>query len=280
MHKWLSFFLLLNLMTIPAPAQTTAPVSDPSAVALANQALQALTGGTAVQDITFQGSANYTIGSNQQTGAATLVARGPLESLLTLSLPAGQRKEFRNGAAGVIVGSDGAAHAMAANNCYVDADWFFPALSLAALATDPTLIVTLVGPETHNGQQVQHLTLFHYPAGQSPSMTSLVQRVSRMDLYLDATSLLPAALDFSVFARNDPAASVSIPTEIRFSAYQPFGGVSAPTRIQKYVVNSLVLDFTATSAQVNCGVADSTFTLPVVPVLPTNPGTSGGAAKQ
>ena len=83
-----------------------------------------------------------------------------------------------------------------------------------------------------------------------------------MDLYLDATSLLPAALDFNIQPGN--SANPAIPAEIRFSAYQSFSGVQAPTRIQKYLQGSLVLDITVTSAMVNSGVADSVFVLPAV----------------
>jgi hypothetical protein len=269
------------ILLIPGPVlgQTT-PLRDPNAVALASQALQALAGGTALTDVTLQGSVTYSAASGQQAGTATLVARGSMESLLSVNVPAGQRKEIRNGAAGVWIGLDGTPHAMAATNCYLDADWFSPAFSLLALATDSTLIITLDGQETHNAQQVYHLSLFHYLSGQPPDVISLVQRVSQMDLYLDTTSLLPAALDFNVYSENDASASVGVPTEIRFNAYQSFNGVWVPTHIQKYVQGFLALDFTATSVAVDSGVADSVFALPPLqPVVPATPGTpSGGGA--
>jgi hypothetical protein len=106
-------------------------VSDPSAVALATRALQALAGGTALTDISLQGSVTYTGNSGMQTGTATLTARGNMESLLTLNLSGGQRKELRSGVVGIRIGSDGAPHAMAQNNCHLDAAWFFPAFSRA-----------------------------------------------------------------------------------------------------------------------------------------------------
>lgn len=117
-------------------------------MALANRALQALVGGTALADITLQGSVTYTAGSDTETGAATLVARGSTNSLLTLNLSGGERREIRHGVAGVWTGVDRTPHAMARQNCYLDAAWFYPALSLAGLASDHTLIITLVGQET------------------------------------------------------------------------------------------------------------------------------------
>jgi len=131
-------------------AQTAAvPVRDPNAVALAARALQALAGGTALTDIILQGSVTYTADSQVDTGTAILVARGNMEGLVTLNLSGGQRQEIRHGAAGVWIDSGGTPHPVASQNCNVDAAWFFPALSLAALKTDSTLIVTLVGQQTY-----------------------------------------------------------------------------------------------------------------------------------
>jgi hypothetical protein len=238
-------------------------VSSPAAVSLASRALQSLAGATALTDITLQANANYIAGSDEETGTATLVAHGNVQSLVTLNLSGGQRQEIRNGVAGVWVGPDGTPHAMAGHNCFLDADWFFPAFSLAALASDPTLVITLVGQEVHEGESVYHLTLFHNLSGQTPDVVSLVQQLSAMDLYLDATSLLPAALDFSVHPDN--GANVNIPVEIRLAGYKSFSGIQAPTQIQKYLQNTLVLNLTVTNAAVNSGVPASVFTLPAVP---------------
>ncbi len=281
MHRLnaVGLLLLLSLTATPAPAQTAAPASDPNAVALANQALQALAGGTALTDITLQGNVAFNAGSGPEAGTATMIARANTQSAVTVILPEGPRKELRNGSAGVWVGLDQTPHAMAASNCYLDASWFFPAFSLAALSGDPTLIVTLAGQETRNGQQVYHLTLLHSPAGQSPDVTSFVQQASKMDLYLDATTLRPAALDFNVHPENNP--NFNIATEIRFSGYQSTAGVWAPGRVQKYVLNLLVLDFAATNLTVNSGIGDSAFALPAVqPTGPPNSGTPSGAGTQ
>ena len=185
-----------------------------------------------------------------------------MQSAVTLNLSGGTRQEIRNAVAGVSVGADGTPQAMANHNCFIDADWFFPALSLQALASDPTLVISLVGQEVREGEQVYHLSLFHYLPGQATSIVATVQRVNAMDLYLDATSLLPMALDYNMHPDYD--ADTNLPAEIRFGAYQSFNGVKAPTRIQKYVNNSLVLDLTVTSAAANSGVSPSAFTLPIV----------------
>jgi hypothetical protein len=163
---------------------------------------------------------------------------------------------------GYTYGADGTATALATHNCFIDADWFFPALSLSALASDPTQVITLAGQQVYEGQQVYHLILLHNLPGQSPDIVALVQRVSALDLYLDASTLRPVALDLNIHPDND--ANTSIPAEIRFGAYQQFQGVWAPTRIQKYLQNTLLLDLTVANVAVNSGISASAFTLPAV----------------
>jgi hypothetical protein len=263
MHKWLSLLVLLNLTAIPAAAQTAAPVRDPNAVALASRALQAMTGGTVIQDITIQASASYTAGSDQEIGQATLVALGNLQSRVTLNLTNGQRQELRSAIRGAWVGPDGIAHSTAAHNCFLDADWFFPVLSLAALGNDPTLFAILVGQEVRGEEPVYHLTLFRYLPGQPSDAEALIQRASLMDLYLDARSLAPSVLAFNVHPDQD--ANLNLPMEIRFGAYQPFNGVLVPTHIQKYLQNCLFLDLAVTNVAVNSGASPRLFAIPSVP---------------
>jgi hypothetical protein len=225
--------------------------------------LQTLAGGTALSDITLQASATYIAGADQEMGPATLVALGNQLSSVTLNLTNGQRQEIRNGIAGVWVGPDGTAHNMVSHNCFVDASWFYPAFTLVALASDPTLSIVLVGQEVHEGEAVYHLLLYRVVSGQNANATTIIQGLSTTNLYLDATTLLPAFLDFNIHPDLD--SGTNIPVEIHYSGYQSFGGVQVPTQIQKYIQNSLVLNYAVASAAVNSGVSPSYFTLPYVP---------------
>jgi hypothetical protein len=245
-----------------ASPQPTAAVSDPAAVALASRALQAIAGGTALSDITLQASVTYVAGSDEETGTATLVARGNAQSLVTLNLSGGQRQEIRNGVAGVWSGPDGTAHAMATHNCWTDANWFFPGLALQALSADPTLVVSYLGLGEWNGAAAIHLQLSRTVPGQTVEMTAEIQQLSLVDLYLDPASYLPLAVAFKVHPDDD--ANVNIPVEIRFGGYRSSNGVQAPTRIQKYLQNSLLLDLTVTNVAVNSGVPDTAFAVPDV----------------
>jgi hypothetical protein len=245
-----------------ASPQPAAAVSDPAAVALASRALQAIAGGTALSDVTLQASVTYVAGSDEETGTATLVARGNGQGLVTLNLTGGQRQEIRNGVAGIWSGPDGTAHAMATHNCWTDAAWFFPGLALQALSADPTLLVSYLGLGEWNGAAAIHLQLSRTVPGQTVEMTAEIQQLSLVDLYLDPASYLPLAVAFKTHPDDD--LNVDVPVEIRFGGYKSFQGVQVPTRIQKYLQNSLLLDFTVTNVAVNCGVSASVFTLPYV----------------
>ncbi|PYV34053.1 MAG: hypothetical protein DMG22_07695, partial [Acidobacteria bacterium] len=155
-------FPLVSLLTFPviAIAQTTTSGTAPrdaTALALAQASLKALAGTTTITDLTLSGSATYTAGGDEETGAVTLLASGNLLSRVTLSLTDGQRTEIRNGAAGDWIGADAVEHSMALHNCWPDAAWFYPGLSFQALSADPGLGLAYVGPETKNGLSVQHL---------------------------------------------------------------------------------------------------------------------------
>jgi len=222
--------------------------------------LQAIAGTSAVTDITLQGSATYIAGSDNEMGPATLVALTNQYSLVTLNLTGGQRQEIRNGISGASVGADGTALDMGSHNCFVDASWFYPAFTLEALATDPTLAVTLVGQETDSGESVYHLVFSRVVSRSSPSTVALIQSISATDPYLDAASLLPSTLAFN----QHPAGNtfVNIPVEIRFGSYKAVNGVQVPMHIQRYLEYSLQLDLTLTNATVNSGVSPNLFALP------------------
>jgi len=240
-------------------AAESPPLRDPRAMTFVAQTLAAITGGATVRDITFQATATYIAGSDQESGTARLVARGHQESRVVLSLDGGERKEVRQGIAGTWTGPDGQAHSVSLDNCWVDADWFFPALTLQALGKDPTLGVVLVGQETKNGQGLVHLQFFHTPRDQSPKLAVRDQALSAVDFYLDAASYLPVAIDFSLHPDDNPVMEIAV--EIQLSDYRAVNGVQVPFHIQRYLKGSLVHDFVVSAVSINSGVPDSEFAI-------------------
>lgn len=256
-------FSLTSLIITPLKAQTPAPVRDPNAVALVNKALQALAGSMALTDVTIAGTATYVAGSDQESGTATLIASGNGMSSVQLNLDNGPRQEIRNGPAGIWSGPDGVTHWMATHNCWTDANWFFPALTLQALQIDSTLGVLNLGPALWNGVPATHLQFSHVIPGQTAPMTAEIQSLSTVDLYLDPTALVPLALTFNTHLDSD--LNANIPVVIQFGNYQNSGGVLVAFHVQKFLQGSLYLDLVLSQAAINTGVSPSTFTLPPLP---------------
>lgn len=246
------------------PATPPVAVRDPQAIMLLSQALARLKSTpAAVSDITLTASATYTAGSDQETGTATLQALGAEQSRVTLNLENGPRQEIRNGFMGVWSGTDGAAHPMAGHNCWTDASWFYPLLTLENAAADPTLSVTFAGPTTLNGEAVDELVLSRVMPNQSAKITAEIQKLSTVHLYLNFSSLLPVEIDFNL--HPDRNFNRDIPVEIQFSDYRPVSGALVPFHIQKFIQHSLLLDLGVSGAVVNSGLSAAEFALPAMP---------------
>ncbi len=256
-----SFYILLAIAHIIVPrlvSGQTQPANDPQAVAFAAQSITAITGGTGINDATLTGIVTWTIASDTETGSVTLLALGTGESRVDLVLPNGTRTEIRDASTGTAQGKwldqSGASGFSAPENCMTDAVWFFPALG--SLAAGPNVVLSYIGQESRNGGTVQHLQSYVYqtnPLGVSPSP----QQLSTMDIYLDATTLLPVGVTFN--AHPDDSPTIDIPIEIDFANYQIIGGLNIPTHIQKYFQGTLIADLAISSAAFNTGISLSSF---------------------
>src|SRR2546423_167898 len=155
----------------------------------------------------------------------------------------------------------------------VDPSWF-PAFSISralssGLPAGAGFASAYVGQETRESQSVHHLQIWQLSAIPTPSGTPTFQHLTQVDLYLDATTLLPAALTFNTHPDNNML--LDIPVEIRFSDYRPVSGNSAtvgaglspstspsspqiPFHIQKFLNNSLLLDLQFQTATLNSGL--------------------------
>jgi hypothetical protein len=283
MLRVLCFVSVFFFLSASAFAQTTTPAtSDPQAVALIQQSLGVLTGSaTVISDVTLTGSAQRIAGSDSETGTATLMAMAPAYSKLSLDLPSGLRSEIRNPAGtpppgsvppGVLAsvslvqpvgawsGPNGVLNPIAQQNLMTDAVWFCPVFTLTNVVASQAYVLSYVGPSTLNGQAVLHVSAiqqFSALSNAPAQTTALLQHLSQMDFYLNATTLLPVALVFNV--HPDTNALTDIPTEIVFSNYQAVSGVQVPLHVQKYLNNVLALDLQFTNAVLNSGLSASSF---------------------
>ena len=152
--------------------------------------------------------------------------------------------------------ADGALHDVAYHNVVAEPLWYSPAILLSQLVADNQFIVTDVGPETRNGQSVEHLSVMKAPTGSS-NADQLLQQLSKFDIYLDSQALLPASIAFTIHPDND--ANTNIPIEVRYSGYRSVSGVATPFHLEKFLNNGLVLDLQFQNATLNSGLSVSSF---------------------
>jgi hypothetical protein len=254
---FICFICLIAGLFAALYAQTPSPAPVQVSTLLAGS-VAALTGGNSIQDTTLQGTANYTLGSTQDTGPATLQALGHVLSSLTLNLTGGQQGEIQNGAQAAWIGANGQQNLEALQNSLYPAAWFFPALSVGGFAQDSNYSASFVGAEQFNGARVNHLRItWTVPGTGDPGTMALLSQLSTTDLYLNATTQLPTALAFNVYANNDT--TITIPVQIQYSNYTATGGLQVPYHIQKFLNGTLMLDLSVTSVVTNSGLSPGNF---------------------
>ncbi|HEV2424666.1 MAG TPA: hypothetical protein VGZ29_07560 [Terriglobia bacterium] len=249
------------LQAVPARAQAT---QDPTALALINQGLALLDGGTSLSDVTLQATVTYTSGSDIETGTGTLQALGDGNSLVVLNLTGGQRQYILKNQsglpAGAWVGTDGSVNLYSFQNCWSDGAWFFPGLVFTSLPGNPQVGLVNLGSGTWNGQSVNQVQLYQSPQNQAAGVSTLVQAYSTENTYLDPTSGLPLAIDFNLYADANPL--IQLTGEVQFSNYQSTNGMSVPFHVQRMINGAVVLDIVVTSVTVNSGLSPNLFNIP------------------
>jgi hypothetical protein len=247
----LGFTVILSVAVV---AQQT-PTQQTNATALIGQMSSAFSGGQVIQQITLSGNATWHAGSLEDSGPVTLTALPTGEFQLNLQLSRGQRLETRTGTGTSATcnwtGSDGKAHAIDLGNCWKPAIWFLPSISLQSTMLSSSLVAEDLGQEPigSDSTSYRHLKAQLQTIGLPTETIANMAKRSVTDIGLDPTTMLPAVLAYKVHPDN--GASIPISVEAHYSNYQDVNGVKIPFLIQRYVNNSLQLEISLTSAQVN-----------------------------
>jgi hypothetical protein len=205
-----------------------------------------------ITDVLLTGTASWSMSSDNQTGQVTLKARARGQSRIDLALGNGSRSEIRINdplSPQYETLANGQWTTRAVHNSWVDANWFFPALS--ALVVGPGNSFGLGSTSAYQVYSQFQTT------NQKPAINSQIQTLSTVLYDLDSTSQLPAAVHF--FTHPDENMLANIPVDVVFSNYQLVSGVQVPFRIQRYFNGTLQLDITLSSVTVNPGLTDSDF---------------------
>jgi hypothetical protein len=199
----------------------------------------------------MSGTANWTYGSDQQTGTVTLQANANGQSRMLLQLDSGSRIETQNPFSDsqrqcAWSGVDAVVHKSAVHHCWVDAIWFLPEITMqagAGAADDAASVAQSTDASRIRIHRERHLVDVD-----SAQTGQFIAHLSAVDLDIDSATGLPVMLAFATHPDND--AGVDMAVEVRYSAYSNFSGVTVPTRIQKFINHALVLDLQISSVQV------------------------------
>ena len=263
--RFARFILLSCFLSFVVPAWgQQAAVSSTEATALLQKSLSALAPAGLVSDVTLSGNVRRVAGSDDESGTGDFEAIASSVGRIDLNLSDGQRSKVADLAGTVPSGSwtgpDGTPHALAYHNLLTDAAWFFPAFVIARRLSTPGFVATYVGQEVHDGQTVEHVSVYQQPPSGSGIDATTFAHLTRVDFYLDATTLLPLATTFNV--HPDDNMLLDIPVEVRFGDYRTASGMVVPYHVQKYINNTLFLDFQAQTVAVNSGLTASSLDAP------------------
>jgi hypothetical protein len=233
---------------------------DAQAVLVLQRSLAALTGTATVNDVTLTGTATRIAGSDNESGTVTLKATAIGQGRIDLSLSSGPRSEVidisQASPVGNWSGPDGTWHPIASHNLWTDPTWFFPEFLIGRVLSNPSYAVSSVDSETLEGVAVQHLAIWLQISADAQT-TKLIQGLSRMDIYLSSSTLVPVAVSFNSHPDGDE--SIDIPMEVKFSDYQTAQGALVPYQVQQYIQNGLHLDLKLQTVQMNLGLSTTDF---------------------
>jgi hypothetical protein len=206
----------------------------------AMRAMAALTGGNPVSSVT-------------ESGNVTLQSSGVMTNEIQITTGAGIRSEARTWDGyhphGQWTGLDGQPHPMKLFNCWSDASWFFPPLSLLSDYADPNLVFADLGQQQYSGGTVEHIQVYRYYSGLPQLINDNIQQWSTVDYYLDSQTALPVALAFSGHAEGD--LNLNLPLAIVFSQYQAVSGIQVPFQVTELLNGSRLLQVAVTTAAPN-----------------------------
>jgi len=223
-----SIFLAVFLFSISVAAQQP-PLRDPQALAILAQSLTVI-GGATPGDSVASGNVTFYVGGEEEKATLRILTRGLRQYRQEVNTSSRQRVlTFSRGRASSHYGTD--SEKLLSHNAVNDYCPYFPLASIMADLKNPDLAVQYLGAESIDGSPGHRVRLWNTFASNPEAASAEIGRYTATEVWIDATSLLPRKLAFSVFAREAP--NEPIPVEITYAAYGNFGGVLYPTRILK-----------------------------------------------
>jgi hypothetical protein len=257
--------IALMLAVVSAIAQQStqplaqAPLRDPSAVALLQQAIAAGGGSVtlgSVQDFTGLGSITYYWAGTEVKAPVTLRGRGVQEFRLDANMPEGTKSWVVSYGQGSLQEPLGEKTSIPFSNSWNLGNLSAPQLALlAALNDSATSIVQIASPAVGN-RQVYDLRLQKvFPTKDDP--TGQLSKWSAKDFLIDPATFTIVATQDVEFSNDSPRHSFK--HQLAFSDYRSVNGVLLPFAIAETIEGQQTWSIQLSSITLNIGLTDSIF---------------------
>jgi len=238
--------LLYSVICLALPFSTVATFvgQTPSPSVFLAQAQTATLAGKSFHTLKLSGTAEWTAGSQQETGNAELEANADGSTSVQLNLSKATRTETQaktdsektcqwTDAAGTV-------HDVLGPNCFVSIPWFAPILFTQASSQLPALLTTADdGAVTKDGTALHQVSYKLNIQGADDAATKRAQDASTVKVFFDPQTFLPSSLEYAIHPDNNDLQSLDV--KVVFSDYRSVSGVMLPFHIEKYIQRSLQL---------------------------------------
>lgn len=135
----------------------------------------------------------------------------------------------------------------------------FPLLAIVKWLQAADVDVGQADTETVDGQSMFRITIRPKRSGKgTPEFQAAFEKTNQAELILDAATLLPARLRYSLHPGDW---RVNIPIETVFSDYQRMDGALVPTKVTRYLRNQKLDEYQIQSVQFNAQLSANDFAL-------------------
>jgi hypothetical protein len=246
----------LDPSTTPSPAETTA--RDPQAIAILQQSFAAMGGAVSsnVSSVLMEGSITQQMAVEKATGSVTYKWSRADVCRLDSIFDSYSQSYVVNGHSGMRI-VDGTRSRLPFHSLLNHQLKYLPVFSEISMWADSSYSVSYVALETLNGSQVHHIHLEEFLPGLSAKTSALYARVSGVELYIDANSLL--LLKRSQQLPTDSDMGTTMLLEQYFGGYKMIRGIAIAHQISEDLRGENRAVITVTSVQINQGVSASDF---------------------
>jgi hypothetical protein len=234
---------LVAAVSVPARGQT----------GFQEKAQAAVSGGKPFSVLNLSATAEWTAGSDQESGTAQLQAKADGSANVQLSLGKASRTEVQTAADSsrtcTWTDAAGASHPIFGANCFIAIPWFAPGLFSQPVSHLPALLATTDDGEiSKDGSTLHQVGYLLNLQGEDTISTNLRTRLSTVKVFYDPQTFLPASLEYQIHPDSNDLQDVAV--RVVFSNYQSVSGVMLPFHMEKYVNRTLQLKLDVSNATI------------------------------